>query len=304
MPATWKEDAQYKEQVKNKKVKWKFLLSRNNNRKPGLEKDTYRLADGDYQTSQKYSILWIKSSQKKGIDEETGERNIQNCLEDLSEFKFEINKRNLNSGKNIKNAISAVLKKRRCQELIAFAINTERRYKKNYSKKGRPGTNDESKLTWTQEFSITFNLNQDKIKTEKLTDGIFPLVTNVLGEYSARKILETYKYQPFLEKRHSQLKTWQVITPALFKKGTRIVSYIQMHVMELMVSTLIERTIRKAMVKNKIDYLPIYPDEKKCEYPTIYGIVRLFKNVERYEVKVEDEIIYFPADLNKTQKKF
>jgi transposase len=182
-------------------------------------------------------------------------------------------------------------------------ISSERVYKKRFSKKGRPAPNEEAKLTWTQKFSMSFELNQANIKNEELLDGIFPLITNIIPSYSAKDVLEIYKYQPFLEKRHSQLKTRQLITPALFKSGIRIVAYIHMHVIALMISTLIERTLRVAMSKNSIDSLPIYPDGKECRYPTLYGIVRFFRDVEKYEVTAGEDTFYFPAKLNSVQKK-
>ena len=51
--------------------------------------------------------------------------------------------------------------------------------------------------------------------------------------------MEIYKFQPFLEKRHSQLKTWQEVTPVLLKKDERVVAYLHMHVMALLAATLI-----------------------------------------------------------------
>ena len=64
----------------------------------------------------------------------------------------------------------------------------------------------------------------------------------------------------------------------------------------------IERTLRRAMKKNRISSLPIYPEDRPCTSPTMFDIVRLFRNVERYEVAVGDDQIVFPAELTKTQK--
>ena len=75
-----------------------------------------------------------------------------------------------------------------------------------------------------------------------------------------------------------------------------------MHVMAIMVASLIERTLRLAMKKKKISSLPIYPEDRACPSPTIFDITRLFRNVERYEVKSGDEIMIFPAKLTATQK--
>ena len=115
-------------------------------------------------------------------------------------------------------------------------------------------------------------------------------------------MLEIYKFQPFLEKRHSQIKTYQEIAPVYLKNSERVVAFLHVHVMALMVAALIERKLRLAMRKNKIRSLPIYPEERPCPSPTIFDIVRLFRNVERYEVTVGDDINIFPAQLTDLQK--
>ena len=69
-----------------------------------------------------------------------------------------------------------------------------------------------------------------------------------------------------------------------------------------MVATLIERKLRLAMRKKGIKSVPIYPENRPCESPTMFDIVRLFRYVERYEVAAGDDIIIFPAELSKTQK--
>lgn len=117
-----------------------------------------------------------------------------------------------------------------------------------------------------------------------------------------KDVLNIYKYQPFLEKRHSQIKTYQHIAPIFIKTPERVIAYLHMHVMALMVATLIERQLRIAMKRNKISSLPLYPESRPCRYPTTFDIVRLFKDIERYEVLDHDNVVVFPAQLNRLQK--
>jgi len=98
------------------------------------------------------------------------------------------------------------------------------------------------------------------------------------------------------------LKTYQQISPVFLKNPKRVIAYLHIHVMSLMVATLIERQLRTAMKKNGVKAIPVYPESKPCECPTMYDIVRLFENVERYEVVKGEEVIVFPADLTKTHK--
>ena len=120
--------------------------------------------------------------------------------------------------------------------------------------------------------------------------------------YPAKKVLEIYKFQPFIEKRYSQLKTYQEIAPVYLKKAERVVAFLHIHVMALMVAAFIERKLRLGMQQEGTDSLPIYPEQRACKSPTIFDIVRLFRNVERYEVTTRDETIIFPAELTRAQK--
>ena len=168
---------------------------------------------------------------------------------------------------------------------------------------GRPRKDSPYKITWKQIFSLSFNVDKDAVREEEKADGVFPLITNLDAKaYPARKVLEIYKFQPFLEKRHTQLKTYQEIAPVYLKNAERVVAFLHVHVMALMVGSLIERRLRQAMRKKNLQSLPIYPEDRACASPTIFDIVRLFRNVERYEVTSEDEVLIFPAELSKIQK--
>jgi hypothetical protein len=74
-----------------------------------------------------------------------------------------------------------------------------------------------------------------------------------------------------------------------------------MHVMALMVATLIERQLRRAMNQRSIPTLPLYPEVRPCRYPTLFDIVRVFRQAERYEVVDGERVTLFPAKLNRLQ---
>ena len=301
MPRSWKEDKIFRDKVRKGKIKWIHLLSRPNNRKPDSKRDHYYIAKGEYLTSNGYRLLWILSTQKAEQDAETRERNIEKSLDALRELQTRLNTYNLKTRENIKKKITSILKQNKCTDFIDYEIQRNVEYETHHKKAGRPKLNDSGKSVLKEYFSISFQINEVCIKRESLTDGIFPLITN-LKDYKPKKVLEIYKYQPFLEKRHSQLKTYQKIAPVFLKKPQRVIAYLHMNVMALMVATLIERQLRIAMKRNSINSLPIYPEGRPCKYPTTFDIVRLFKNVERYEVVQGENIYIFPAQLNKTQK--
>jgi transposase len=303
MPRTWKEDGQFREQVRRGKIEWKHILSRKNNRKPYSKVDHYFVAEGEYQTSYGYRLHWIRSTQKAEQDLETRMRRLEQALEELRALQPKLNRYKLKRRQQIQQRIQDILKNRHCQTLVPYEIHTTREYQRLHPQKGRPTPGTAAQITWRPIFSISFGINKDALREAEKTDGVFPLITNLDEKtYRPQKILEIYKFQPFLEKRNSQIKTYQEIAPVYLKNGKRVVAFLHIHVMALMVATLIERKLRHAMKSRGISSLPLYPENRPCKTPTMFDIVRLFTGVERYEVYEGDKITVFPAALTKTQK--
>lgn len=302
MPRTWKEDALFRQCVREGKVQWTHLLSRKNNRKPDSQMDRYHLACGKYQASG-YCLHWIKSTQKAELDAQSRARCLAKALEALKGLQARLNTYRLKTRPAIDQAVGKILQDNQAQDWIAYQIQARRIYQTHYRQRGRPTASQKTRRSWNYHFSLRFGVKQEEIKLQSLTDGVFPMITNLAEEnYSAKRVLEIYKFQPFLEKRHSQIKTWQEVTPVLLKKDERVVAYLHMHVMALMVATLIERQLRKAMKRRSLSSLPIYPENRPCPYPTIFDIVRVFRGVERYEVLDGERVTLFPAQLNPLQK--
>jgi transposase len=261
------------------------------------------VAQGEHKTSHGYRLHWISSTQKAAQDAETRKRWIGRALEELRKIELKLNAYNLKQREQIAERIDDVLKEAQCETLIKYEIDATREYKRTYQKKGRPTKDAPKRITWKHVYSISFAVDEDAVSNEKKTDGVFPLITNLdTKTHPAKKVLEIYKFQPFLEKRHSQIKTYQEIAPVYLKNGERVVAFLHIHVMALMVAALIERKLRLAMRQKGISSLPIYPENRPCKAPTIFDIVRLFRNVERYEVTAGEDTIIFPAELTKTQK--
>ena len=296
MPRTWAENNEFRDKLRGGKILWSTLWKKND----GDEEDAYSLAKGKYQAKQ-FRLLWIRSFSKKAIDAEVRTDRLRRANDDLNAFSIKLNKRSLKDEARIVTKIEEILKTHQCKGLIDYSLTSEREYQREYKRAGRPGPGIKAKVSWKNIYSLNFVINEEKVISESLCDGIFPLITNV-GDKDPKEILELYKYQPFLEKRHSQLKTWQKITPVLLKKDVRVIAYIHMHVLALTISTLIERTIRQSMKKEGIKSLPIYPEGHPCFCPTFYDLERLFRDVEKYDVQKGDNVIYFPAELKPLHK--
>ena len=278
------------------------MLSRKNNRHPDTKLDRYDLAEGTHQAAG-YRLLWIRSTQKAEQDAQTRDRHLAKALDGLKDVQSRLNTYRLKSHQAINEAIEKILHKHRTQDWIDYQIDARREPIKHFPKPGRPKASQKGELSWKHHFSLSFALKQQALEIQALTDGVFPVITNLEErDYKPKKVLEIYKFQPFLEKRHTQLKTWQEVTPVLLKKDERVVAYLHMHVMALMVATLIERQLRQAMKRRSISALPLYPEDRPCPYPTFFDIARVFRTVEKYEVLDGEKLTLFPAQLDPLQK--
>ena len=302
LPRTRKEDQDFRLRVRQNQIQWVHLLSRKNNRRPHSQTDHYSLAQGQYQASG-YRLLWIRSTQKAEQDAHARTERLTQSLEALRQVQGRLNTYKLKDRAAIEQALDRILQEHHTQDWIGYHIQVHRQYEKHFLRRGRPTASQQARWSWKPFFAVSFNVDRQALEQEVLSDGVFPLITNLAADrYCAKRVLEIYKFQPFLEKRHSQLKTWQELTPVLLKKDERVVAYLHMHVMALMVATLIERQLRLAMHHHGIPALPLYPEARPCRYPTLFDIVRAFRQVERYEVVEDERVTVFPAKLNGLQR--
>jgi hypothetical protein len=77
-----------------------------------------------------------------------------------------------------------------------------------------------------------------------------------------------YKYQPFVEKRHEQLKTVFGVAPMWLKNVGRVASLLWLYYVVELVGALVEREVRRCMQEQGRVSLPLYPEGWACGTPT------------------------------------
>jgi hypothetical protein len=156
--------------------------------------------------------VWIKSTQKAAIDQQTRNKQIDKTLAALKLLNTKLNQRQLKRLRDIKRAVKDLFKEHDTIDLINYSIHQRVVVTKSFLKRGRPAANAPSKTHRRIEYQLAWEINQTEVLKQSRTDGVFPLVTNNQAKL-AREILEIYKYQAFLENRHSQLKTHLEVAP-------------------------------------------------------------------------------------------
>ena len=132
---------------------------------------------------------------------------------------------------------------------------------------------------------------------------MFPLITNCKN-LSLKAILDAYKFQPKLEKRHEQLKSVQDMAPMWLKNVSRIEALLFLYFVALLVHALLEREVRNGMARQKLDRLPLYPEERECRAPSTERILDVFSPLQRHRLHRNGRLVeVFEPDLNELQKK-
>lgn len=303
MPRTWKEDRIFREQARGGKVQWRLILTRKNNRQPNSVIDKYYTTTTAYQGDAQRRIVWIKSYQKAKLDQQVRTKRIEKTVAALNELNTKLNRYNLKRRHDINKAVQTILTQYHTSDLATYSIHQRTVYTKTFLKPGRPTANSPTRTHRHIEYHLSYQTNQAELTKQRRTDGIFPLLTNNHAK-SAKDILEIYKYQSFLENRHSQLKSELEVAPVFLKKPDRVLALLDLVILALCIATLMERDLRQGMKREGLTSIPIYPENRECQHPTTHSIIRLFRRVEKFEVTdPEDNVIdHFPPKLTSLQK--
>jgi hypothetical protein len=132
---------------------------------------------------------------------------------------------------------------------------------------GRPGPDTEYRRVETWTFRVYFDEDGAAVAADALADGLFPLVTNDEG-LSLEEALAKYKYQPFLEKRHEQLKSVFGVAPVWLKSPRRVASLLWLYFVVELVQALVEREVRRQMAAQGVRRLALYPEGRTSRAPT------------------------------------
>jgi hypothetical protein len=100
----------------------------------------------------------------------------------------------------------------------------------------------------------------------------------------AREALLKYKYQPFVEKRHEQLKTVFGVVPMWLKNVARVASLLWLYYVVELVGALVEREVRRRMGERGRGSLALYPEGRACAAPTANVVFNILEGHRRHRL--------------------
>jgi transposase len=301
LPRSRKEDVDFREKLHRQAARWRVILTVERTDR-AYRIDTYATTSmGPAQSQDGFRLIWIRSSAKAEDDRQSREARIEKAKAALKDLSEGLNKRQLKTRKQIRSAAKKILRECHCEEFLRVDLKSNYLSTPRRLRPGRPKAGDAYKRVGTTLYEIKVSENAIRIRQEANTDGVFPLITNLPSQKKAVEVLQIYRYQPYLERRFENLKTEYAVTPAYLKSPQRIVGLVHVYFLALMVAALIEREIRRAMERQRIEVLPIYPEERECRAPTTPRLLDFFSQVEWFRHIGKEGSTVFPVRLSAMQ---
>jgi transposase len=303
LPRTRREDAVFRRRVQEGHITWRPLWDKTDDR--GEVIDRFSISGEPAMTAEGYRLVWYHSSRKAELDAAARAGQIERALGELSQLREKLSspRTRYRQAEKVQDAITKILETTGAAEWIRVQITTKEQETYRQSKRGRPGKDTRYVKRVATRFELNYEIDLARVAPESLTDGVFPLVTNV-PEFSELDLLHAYKRQPTIEKRFSQLKTDFAVAPVYLKQVRRIQSLLCVYFFALLVEALLERELRQAMEREGIESLPMYPEGRPCRWPTARRLIDLFEPVQRHTLILKNRPTQvMVTELSRLQRK-
>jgi transposase len=305
LPQTRAEDKKFKDFVQNHDIEWgESVWKRTNTRGQDKPPDIYRAYIPSVGTAEGYRLVWYHSSDKERHDRCRREDLLHKTELDLEALDERLQSRRtrLRTELAVRKEIDKILSARQSAKWMEVEVHGEKEEVYKQETAGRPGPDTRYVRTEKKRFRITWKQKTAQVQYDENIDGIFPLVSND-HSLSPQQILLAYKQQPRLEKRFEQYKTVFGVMAVLLKSPSRIEAFLHVFFWLMLIQALIERQLRKAMKAQNITGLPLYPEDRRCEAPTVERIFRVFDRVQVSRLFQRGKLIQvFQPELSDLQK--
>jgi len=281
LPRTRSEDAAFRALVQQGQVAWRPLWTKTDDE--GNVLDRFSTSQQPAQTAEGYRLLWYHSQRKAEQDAVARSNRIERALKQLAALREKLRSprtRYRQEGK-VAQAVAEILQACGAAAWIRSEVQPQVVESYRQDHRGRPGQHTRYRKHVATRFDLVYSIDDARVAEDAKSDGIFPLVTNVL-DLSPLELLRVYKRQPTIEKRFAQLKTDFEVAPVYLKSVHRIQALLCVSFLALLVEALLERELRQAMQRRQIESLPLYPEGRACRWPSARRVIDVFESVQRH----------------------
>jgi len=304
MPRSRKEDEWFRKRVQSREIPWEKVWDRQNPRRKYGPRDRWYVYTADLPSMEGWPVVWVYSTLLALNQKQSRIERLAQAKEELEALdqKLQGPRTRRRSRRQLADEVAEILERLRVADYLKVEVWTEELHRFRQERKGRPGNDTRYRRETRRRLRLRWDTDQARIDYDENSDGMYPLLTNDRS-LSARQVLEAHKRQPNIEKRFQQTKTVHEIAPVFLKNEGRVEALFFLYFIALLIQALIERQLRRAMEREQIEDLPLYPEERSCRRPTVLQILRLFALPERHTILKDREIVQvFPPQLSDLQK--
>ncbi len=304
LPKNRREDQWFRTYIQTQDPPWEEAVRRPNPRRRSGPADVWKVVEAELPSKEGYRIVWVWNSLMAAEDAETRQARIEQAYVGIERLqtKLQGTRCRLRLRERVEEAVQKILKEAGAERWVRVEIGGWKEPIYRQENRGHPGPNTRYLRKERRRFSVAARVKDEVVTADERSDGMFPLITNG-KELSLRRILEAYKFQPKLEKRHEQLKSVQDLAPVWLKNVSRIEALLFLYFVALLVHALLEREVRRGMAREKLDRLPLYPEERECTAPSTERILNVFAPLQRHRLRRKGRLAQiFEPELNDLHK--
>jgi transposase len=303
LPRTRGEDTVFRASVSEGETRWRAIHDRFDD--DGDLIDRFRVHEPEATSAEGYRLIWYHSARKAELDALARHKRVERALAALAELQAKLSspRTRYRERAKVAEAIDAVLRDGDAEGIIEVTIGERTTETFRQERRGRPGADTRYVRRQSTRFDLTCRVDHARLAAEARCDGIFPLITNVLT-MSPPELLLAYKQQPRIEARFAQLKSDFAVAPVFLKEVSRVQALLCVYFFALLVESLLERELRRAMGREGVESLPLYPEGRPCRRPTARRVIDLFEDVQRHELtEGRRTAVVFTTNLTRLQRK-
>jgi transposase len=269
--------------VRNNEVNWSEVCRKRNPR--GKRKPTivYRGFEDPKQSEEGYRIYWYHSSQKEERDRKARMKRLNKARKRLLRLRPPGRGEHFTTEQAAREAVQRVLERFPVQDWLDVTIEEMVQTEHVQVGRGRPGPKTLYRQVEVKYYTIRVATNEAALQRAARCDGLFALISNDTG-LSVQTALQKYKYQPYAEKRHQQLKSVFAVRPLWLKNARRVESLLWLYHLVELVQALLEREVRQRMQEAGVESLPLRPENRPCTKPTSEVVLQVFAGQRRHRL--------------------
>jgi transposase len=304
LPRTRSEDRDFRDALSKGQVHWRPIYDKQDD--DGDIVDQYSVCVPATLSAEGYRLVWYHSTRKAEQDARSRHQQVERAMNELAELRQKLSspRTRYRQEAKVTEAVQEILLARGVERWIVTEVTQRIEEKYHQDRRGRPNEQTRYVKETSTRFELAYHIDAAQLAAEACGDGVFPLITNDVS-LTELDMLLAYKSQPALEKRFSHLKTDFEVAPVYLKEVSRIQALLCVYFLALLTESLLERELRRAMDRDAIESLPLYPEGRKCRRPTARRVIDLFEDMQRHSLRSgrRRPPVVFTTELSRLQRR-